>query len=58
MDLDSLLAPAPKPEPEPEPEPQTVDMEASESIQDDFLMVKVQYQLCMRMMKEIEEEFK
>lgn len=29
-----------------------------ESIQDDFLMVKVQYQLCMRMMKEIEEEFK
>ena len=38
MDLDSLLAPAPKPEPEPEPEPepQTVDMEASESIQDDF----------------------
>ena len=37
MDLDSLLAPAPKPEPEPEPEPepQTVDMEASESIQDD-----------------------
>ncbi len=28
------------------------------NIQDDFLLVKVQYRLCMRMMKAIEEEFK